>query len=101
MFIYNDQLRKKKKTKPLTKLLKYKRKNNTLQLSKGVQQERKVEVYLFLLLNSCKVKKLKILKEGEGISYKNIFRGLSSVGITDIVSKVLCMFNTSNFEGKS
>lgn len=38
------------------------------------------------------------------MSHENIFRGICSVGITDVVllkSKALCIFNTSNFEGKS
>lgn len=68
MFIHNDQFRRKKK-KPANKIAEIQKENNALQLSKGVQEERNSEVYLiFPLLNSFKVNKLKILKEGGGIS---------------------------------
>ena len=59
----------KKERSPL-KIAEIQKENNALQLSKGVQIGKECEVYLiFLLLNSCKVKKLKILKEVEQILF--------------------------------
>lgn len=55
MFIYNDQLRKKKK-KPTNKTAEIQKEHNALQLSKGVQEERNAQVNLLvLLLNSCEI----------------------------------------------
>lgn len=68
MFIYSDQLRKKKK-QPTNQIADIQKENNALQLSKGDEGERNAQVYLlFLLLKNCEVSKLTILKEGEGIS---------------------------------
>ena len=59
-----------KKKKPTNQIAEIQKENNALQLSKGVQEERNAQVYLlFLLLTSCEVSKLTILKEGEGISF--------------------------------
>lgn len=64
MFIYNDQLRKKKKKKPTNKTAEIQKENNALQLSKRVQEERNAQVNLLvLLLKSCEISKLTTLKK--------------------------------------
>lgn len=69
MSIHNDQLRKKKRS-PITKLLKYKRK---IPLYSFLQESKRkgMLVYLIfpLLKSGCGVKKLKILKQRERISF--------------------------------
>lgn len=100
MFIYNDQLRKKKR-KPTNKSAEIQKENNALQLSKGVQEERNAQVNLLvLLLKSCEISKLTTLKE-EGISF---YVGISLEEYLQQVlqmSKALGMFNIRSFRDES
>ena len=50
MFIYNDQLRKKKKGSPLTKLLKYKRK---IMLYNFLKESKRKGMLKLICLFSC------------------------------------------------